>query len=231
MMSFVVKTQESKSITRYKPGLMWNFTGLRPAKSGKAEKYDRLVFDITYNKYGNAPSSFTSLFSSIGLNTNFLFDIPINAFGHVSVATGLRHSLFRTENNIEYSLKSTHYKNKSETESVILKHKLLGGNSIGIPFEIRLRTKSVNHLKLHIGTALSYQWNVFDKMVSGKMASRKVVKEFYKTEYNRMQVSAYVRVGFRNWGLFTSYMLNPLFKNRKDTNPHLLQAGLNVSLF
>ena len=47
--SFAQYNSEPNLISRYKPGVMFHYTGLRPAEAEKAQKYDRLVFDITYN--------------------------------------------------------------------------------------------------------------------------------------------------------------------------------------
>ena len=38
-------------ISRFRPGTMWFMTGFRPAIPEKVRKYDRLVFDITYNDW------------------------------------------------------------------------------------------------------------------------------------------------------------------------------------
>ena len=38
-------------ISRFRPGSMWFYTGLRPATPEKVRKYDRLIFDVTYNDW------------------------------------------------------------------------------------------------------------------------------------------------------------------------------------
>ena len=38
-------------ISQFKAGFMWFYTGLRPAKEDKVRKYDRLIFDLTYNDW------------------------------------------------------------------------------------------------------------------------------------------------------------------------------------
>ena len=48
---------------------------------------------------------------------------------------------------------------------------------------------------------------------------------------NRLIYSVHARVGLRNWALYFSYNLNPIFSNQLSTQLNLVQMGLSVSLF
>ena len=96
------KAQNSKEdlISRYRPGTMWFFTGFRPAKAEKVTKYDRLMFDLTYNSWnGRDRKPFDNNWTSIGFNTSLMFDIPLTKGNTISLGTGLTHSLFRIQHD------------------------------------------------------------------------------------------------------------------------------------
>src|SRR5574343_1397510 len=84
-------------ISRFRPGSMWFYPGLRPATPEKVRKYDRLMFDLTYNTFNGALKPFKNNWNSIGFNTNLLFEIPITKGNTVSFGIGFTHSLFSVE--------------------------------------------------------------------------------------------------------------------------------------
>ena len=150
-LAFSAQSQFNKDTgnkSRFKPGFMWNFTGLRPAEAGKAQKYDRLVFDVIYNDWFGDLKTFKNQWSSIGLNTNMLFDIPLNGSNTISFGTGIRHTLFRTENlaNLFSADPTNTYTVISNAPSAVdVKRRLFCGNAIGIPLEMRFRTQNWKH--------------------------------------------------------------------------------------
>ena len=85
--------------SKFRPGAMWFFTGWRPASIEKVHKYDRLIFDITYNDWMGDKDLFEVHWASIGLNTNLLFDIPLTKGNTVSIGTGLSHEFHVTRHN------------------------------------------------------------------------------------------------------------------------------------
>jgi hypothetical protein len=220
--------------SRYKPGLMWNFTGFRPAKAGKAKKYDRLVFDVTYNDWFGDLRTFRNKWSSIGLNTNLLFDISLNRTSTISLGTGFRHSLFRTENLAHLFAADptrTYTTVTDGSQASDVKRRLLCGNAIGFPVEFRFRTKAWQHFKFHVGGTLAYQLNIYAKSVFSGQEGREVVKDFNFADVNRLSLSTHVRMGIRNWGVYASYGVTPMFSNRSSTNLHIFQLAVSVSLF
>ena len=212
-----------------KPGILWNFTGLRPAKAGKAMKYDRFVFDITYNDWLGELRSFQNQWSSIGLNSNVLFDISLNKKNTFSFGMGFRHSLFRTENlsNLFVSDPTGSYTLVKEGNADA-KRILLCGNALGMPLELRFKTKGRDHFKFHIGVTPAYQLNIYSKTVFDNGNSE---KDFHFVDLNRFSLTGHVRLGVRNWALYGACSINPLFYSRASTTLHLLQLGLSVSLF
>ncbi|MEY4604100.1 MAG: hypothetical protein RIT43_1392 [Bacteroidota bacterium] len=224
-----VSAQKDDEREGSKPGILWNFTGLRPAKAGKAMKYDRLVFDVTYNDWLGELRSFQNQWSSIGLNTNLMFDFPLNKKSTVSFGTGVRHSLFRTENlsNLFVCDPTGSYTQiKEGTASA--KRILLCGNSLGIPLEFRFRTKGRDHFKFQFGFTPAYQLNIYSKTV---FSNGNVSKDYHFVDLNRFALSGHIRFGIRNWAIYGACSINPLFYSRASATLHLLQLGLSVSLF
>jgi hypothetical protein len=220
-------------ISRFHPGSMWFYAGIRPAETEKVRKYDRLIFDVTYNTFTGALKPFKNNWNSIGLNTNLMFDIPIKKGNTMSFGVGLTHSLFTIETSgksfnadtsFTFTQLSSYQPFAEETRRLI-------GNSFAVPVEFRFRTKGWKHFKLHIGGRIGYQSNVFSKTINHFQYGKQVFKDHSFVDVNPLIYSAHMRVGMRNWAVYGSYNLNSLFKNKSSAQLHLFQVGLSVSLF
>lgn len=227
---------EPNLVSRYKPGFMFHFTGFRPAEEEKAQKYDRLVFDLTYNDWMGDLQAFKNRWSSIGINTNLLFDIPLTRKGTVSIGTGIRQSFFKTENLSNQFLADPSNNFTVLTNSVStsgIKKRLLCGNAIGVPFELRFRTKGWKHVKLHVGGVVAYQCNIYSKTIynGATQIEGGLYKNYDFADINRLALSTHVRLGIRNWAIYGSYGINSLFSNRSSAELRLFQLGVSVSLF
>ncbi len=221
-------------ISRFRAGSMWFFTGFRPAIPEKVRKYDRLIFDLSYNDWVGDLEPFKNKWNSIGLNTSLMFDIPISKGNTVSFGTGLSHSLFRV-NTMNHSFAPDPTENftvySSSSNANNLKSSFLCGNTISIPLEFRFRTKGWKHFKFHLGGKIGYQLNMYTRSVSEGQNGRMILKDHNFADVQRLIYSAHFRIGIRNWALFGSYNLNSLFSNDNSPNLNLLQMGLSISLF
>jgi hypothetical protein len=227
---------EGDLISRFRPGTMWFYTGLRPAELEKVRRYDRLIFDLTYNDWNGDLKAFKNDWKSIGFNTSLMFDIPITKGNTVSFGTGLTHSLFKIsctghlfqpDSTYKYT---THYPEISNG-FVPVPDRYLCGNSLSIPIEMRFRTKGWKHFKFHIGGKVGYQFNIYSKAVTDGLNGKIIEKYYNYPDVNHLTYSAHLRVGIRNWALYASYNLNSLFANKSSVNLNLIQAGLSISLF
>ncbi len=220
-------------ISRFRPGSMWFYTGFRPATPEKVRKYDRLMFDLTYNTFNGDLKAFKNSWKSIGLNTNLMFDIPITKGNTVSFGVGLAHSLFRVETSGKSFNPDTSYTftELSSYQPFAEENRYLIGNSFSVPLEFRFRTKGWKHFKVHIGGRIGYQANLYSKTVNHYFNGKQVFKDHTFADVNPLIYSAHVRIGIRNWALYGSYNLNALFKNKASVQLNLFQVGLSVSLF
>lgn len=220
-------------ISRFRPGFMWFFTGYRPAEPEKVRKYDRLMFDVTYNTWSGDLKPFENKWNSIGFNTCLMFDIPITKGNTVSFGTGLCHSLFRINSAYHlFAADSTNtFTEHFDIQTLVAEKSFLGGNSLSVPIEFRFRTKGWKHFKVHIGGKVGYQLGMYSKVVMNGENGDLTQKNRNFADVNRLTYSAHMRIGMRNWALFGSYNFNPLFSQEKSVQLNLLQVGLTISLF
>lgn len=220
-------------ISRFKPGSMWYFTGFRPAELEKVRKYDRLIFDLTYNTWSGDLKPFDNKWNSIGFNTSLMFDIPITKGNTVSFGTGLSHSLFRV--NTSYQLfipdSTNTFTEHYNINTFAPETRFLGGNSLSVPIEFRFRTKGWKHFKVHIGGKVGYQLGMYSKVRVNTINGNQIQKDRGFADENKLLYSGHVRIGMRNWALFGSYNFNTVFSNDQSIKLNLVQVGLSVSLF
>lgn len=236
LFSFQGKTQYTSEgadlISRFRPGVMWFNTGLRPAEIEKVRKYDRLVFDITYSDWAGDKKPFQNKWASLGLNSSIYFDIPMVKNNLVSFGTGLSHSLFTVHHdNLFVSDSTNSFTLYNELDTLPFAKNKLVGNSIAIPIEFRFRTKGWKHVKFHLGGKIGYQLNLFQKTHFDGENGKVIEKSYDIADLNRLNYSVHMRIGIRNWGLFASYNLNGLFKSSESVKLNLLQLGLSISLY
>ena len=219
--------------SRFRPGFMWFYTGLRPAKVEKVRRYDRLIFDLTYNDWIGDNDPFKNHWASIGLNTNLMFDIPLTKGNTVSLGLGIAHELrkIRHDNHLigDELLGTTSYLAKDTTDN--FEKSVFGTNTFSIPIEIRFRKESWRHVKLHLGGKIGYQVNAFNKYVSKVDGRKTITKQIGFPDENNLVYSAHLRLGLRNWALFGSYNFNTLFSDKNSVQLNAIQLGLSISLY
>lgn len=219
--------------SRFRGGIMWFYTGLRPAKKEKARKYDRLIFDLTYNDWNGDQELFQNHWASIGLNTNIMFDIPLTKGNTVALGIGVAHQFtnIRHNNHLikDYTNGTTTFAPKNPSDN--FQKSVLGGNSFSMPLELRFRNEGWRHFKFHIGGKIGYQANIFSKYVGSNEGQRDIKKAFGFPDDNKLIYSAHVRIGLRNWALFASYNFNTIFSNAASVQLNQVQAGLSISLY
>ena len=220
-------------ISRFRPGLMWFYTGLRPAKIEKVRKYDRLIFDVTYNDWSGDKEPFENHWASIGLNTNLMFDIPLVKGNKIALGIGIAHQYINIRHDqvvvIDDVNNSTSFY-KPEFSPVAVKS-FVSGNSFSIPIELRFRNESWRHFKVHIGGKIGYQANIYSKETFNVNGHKEKNKRFSFPDQSELIYSAHVRVGLRNIALYGSYNFNTLFTNKASDQLNLLQFGISISLF
>lgn len=222
-----------KEISRYRPGAFWFFTGWRPSKAAKLNKYDRLITEVTFNDWVGDRDLFKNHWASFGLNTNFMFDIPLAKGNKVSLGIGIAHQFttIRHNNHLEVDpiAKTTIFRPKDSLD--VFSRSSLVGNSFSIPIEFRFRNEGWKHFKVHIGGKIGYQAQLSSKYVTKMNGHKQVVRDNGFYDANKLIYSAHVRIGMRNWAVFASYNFNTLFSNKNSTQLNAVQMGLSISWF
>lgn len=222
---------ENKS--RFRPGIMWYNTGWKPAKPGKVPKYDRLMFDITYNDWIGDRKTFKMKGPSMGMNVNWLFEFPLVKNNLLSIAFGPSYGFYNLRHDMpivyDEAGKYTQF-GDLEDQGYFGKRRLVG-HQLAIPVEFRIRTKGFKHFKVHLGGKIGYQLALTEKAKFEQEGEMMKTKIKASDDVNRLVYSAHVRIGIRNFALYGSYNFNPFYGNANSTQLHLLQLGLTVSLF
>ncbi len=226
---------DSSLISRYRPGFMWFYGGIRPSKLVDAKKYDRLIVDLNYNDWINKNQPlFKNHWSSIGFNIQTVFDIPFNANNTVGMGFGIGYGHSRIQS--DYLLNHV----DSNQTTILTEIPLNSGieksvftvNKIFVPIELRFRTAGWKHFKFQLGGRIGYQFlgqtHLFTKNNSGLEVE--TITSGFK-DLDPLLMSVHARIGIRNWALTASYNLNPYFKNKQSTTLNGLELGLSISLF
>lgn len=219
--------------SRFRPGLLWFYSGFKPYETEKLRKYDRLMVDIVYNDWYGDRDYLSSPTTSIGFNASLMFDVVLAKDNRVSFGWGIGFS---------------HYNNKSElqftrdfaTNTTLIsdfpagnepKSSKFGANYIEIPLELRFRTKGFKHFKFMVGGKVGYQLNSFSKetiRVDGKNYS---TKQYNFADSNPLRYGATIRVGVRNWAIYGAYYFSPLFTGDGSADLTPISLGITLSLF
>ncbi len=220
-------------ISRFKPGTFWYLDGWRPTKTDKIRKYDRLIFDVTYNTWNGDKKILSNSWNSIGFNSNLYFDIPLNPNNTISLGTGFGHSFFRIQHKGFLSSDPTGSFTQMNDSliSYTFDKSIFAGHNLNVPIELRFRSKGWKHFKFHIGGKIGYQLRLYNKTITNTAVGKDIYVNRGFPDITRLTYSAHLRLGFRNWGLFGSYHFNPIFKNSDSPKLNLIQLGISMSLF
>ncbi len=227
------KVGDGQLKSRFRPGIMWNFTGFKPAKAEKGFKYDRLLFDITYNDWVGDRGPFKLKGPSMGMNVSFMFDFPLDKNGTVSFAVGPQYGFYNTRHDLAYQF---NFEEDYTTFDIQQNAGDMGmikavGNYLQVPIEFRFRTKGWQHFKFHIGGRIGYLFAFNEKSKWQENDVSYVRKDYSTPDISRLLYSAHIRFGIRNWAIYASYNFNPMFKNEQSTKLNQFQLGLTISLY
>lgn len=228
LIAFSSFSQERKA-SRFRPGFMWFYTGLRPSHKG-SPKYDRLMLDLTYNTWKNDSSVVRALPGSIGFNLHTMFDIPLTANDVISIGIGLSYRFQKVK--FEGSLNTTADGTGTRIDLYDLPANGLTkyqfrSSSFAVPLELRFRTPRWRHVKLHIGGYFGYRTTVKTKY---RLDGDTDVSHRF-ADANRLVYGLHARIGIRNLAFFVDYSLSPQFTSPSSPKIYPVSAGITLSLF
>jgi hypothetical protein len=223
--------QDPDLISRHRPGILWYFTGLRPLKDADNRKYDRLIVDVTYNDWLGAVSPFENRWNSIGINTNFMFDVRSKKYQSLSFGWGFAYAFSNVSTNrklIEANSNVVILANKSTLDSY--NHNAIQAHRFYLPLELRFASKKWNRIKFIIGANVGIQ-PFLNQVFLTKSAGEKEYFTKELSDRSLLNYGVHFRAGTRSLALFGSYQINSLFKSRESVKLHPFQFGLSISLF
>ncbi len=223
--------QDPDLISRHRPGILWYFTGLRPLQDADNRKYDRLIVDVTYNDWLGAVSPFENRWNSIGINTNFMFDLRSKKQQAVSFGWGFAYAFSNVSTNrklIETTPSVVILENKSQLDSY--DQNAIQAHRFYIPIELRFASKKWSRFKFIIGANVGIQ-PFLNQVFLTKSEGEKEYFTNVLSDRNLLSYGVHFRAGTRSIALFGAYQYNSLFKSRESVKLHPFQFGLSISLF
>lgn len=211
--------QDSVHVSRYRPGIMWYNTGLKPARFG-APKYDRFLFELGHSTAFIDSEKANTKWYSPNWNAQFIFDIPFVNKGIASLGVGL--GIGQTRFSMEREM---HFDKDMQFAGFgfVANTSALRSSALFIPVELRLRTPGWKHVKVHIGGRVSYAYST--KYLLELDDAHSLQKTKINEGSNKLLYSVHARLGIRNWAFFASYTLNPYLKSK-----YYDLTGLNMGL-
>jgi hypothetical protein len=222
---------DPKVASRHRPGIMWFYTGLKPAGRNSGPKYDRFMIDLDYNSFVKDSMFLNAKPLSIGFNFHLMFDIPLAPKNTVGLGIGLsfRHQRISFDGMLQRNTESrstqllmTPAGAESPEKSVF------ASDAFAIPVELRFRTPNWSHVKLHVGAHAGIYTRTYTKT---RFAGTDTDKSRDFFDADRFFYGVHARFGLRNWALFADYSLRPQFKSPNSTNLHAVSFGITCSVF
>ena len=217
--------QHDKLISRYKPGIMWYYNGLRPLKDSRLKKFDRLIVDITYNDWFSASHGLISnSWKSIGYNINFMFEERSKKDNRFSFGYGLRYvySSILTDFNLTQGHGDLYVNQRTASDSYTVNK--LREHSLVLPLELRFGKPKPKTFKVNLGGFIGYGFPVRQATIYKASKELSLMREASGIKYG-----VHLRIGGRSLAGFCSLQLGHLF--RKNNAVYPFQAGISYSLF
>lgn len=219
--------------SRFRPGVAWFYSGLKPFEEEKLHKYDRLMVDVVYNDWHGEKDYFSSPWNSIGFNASLMFDVILTQGNTMSFGWGIGFSHFSNKSKLQFTrdlVNNTTLVSDFPTGSNVSDSKF-GANYVEIPLELRFRTKGFKHFKFMIGGKIGYQLNAYSKEKVRVDGKNYATKQFNFADSNPLRYAATVRVGIRNWAVYGAYYFSPLFTGDGSADLTPISMGITLSLF
>lgn len=225
---FGQKEYDTEIESNSRPGIFYYLTW-KTSNKPKPRKYDRFIFDIYYSGAISSENIATKTAINLGFSTNFMNEFALNKKNTVSIGTGI--GLSTTKVNLRSNLLLGHDNSIVSFPSSTSDYKKnsLNGFNINIPVELRFRTKGWGHYKIHVGGRIGYQVKLSEKYFFED--SDRNYKTSLKSAAENYSYSVHTRIGIRNYSIYASYNLNPLFKHHESPKMNWFQLGCSISLF
>lgn len=170
---------------------------------------DQFYIGITHALLQDKPPGFSQRSLSLGIQTGFVRDFPINAARTWAIAPGIGYSYL----NLHHNLAPT---DGLEFPSQILEsydRNTLSLHYLDFPLEIRWRTSTPeSHKFWRVYTGFKVSYLVADKAVTSSDLAQFTIKN--NADLNQWVYGVYLSAGFNTWNIYMYYGLNSIYKNQ-----------------
>ncbi len=189
---------------------------------------DQFFLGLTYNTLVKTPSNFNQNGLSLGVNTGFLRDFPINKKRTVAIAIGLGASYNKYHQNLRVS------KQNGATFYRIIGNEIYDRNkleqvTLDLPIEFRWRNSTptkYDFFRIYTGFKFGYQ--IYNKtLYIGDDGTENVQNN---TDFNKLQYGPSLSVGYNTWNLHAYYGLNSIFKSAVLDGQNIQMSTVNFGL-
>jgi len=216
-------------ISRHRPGLLWYFDGLRPTKSTDNHKYDRLIFDLTYNDWVGDLNPFHNRWNSIGFNTCFMNDLKFKKTNVVSLGIGVGYGFSTISSSKRFVIDQQLVEIANLKKSSVYDYASIHIHRFYIPLELRFSSKNWNRFKFAFGGSIGINSGSSQSLIGRDGSTQQFTS--LKANTPLLNYGLHCRFGLRNFAVFSSYQINGFFREPSNPNLHQLQIGLSISLF
>ncbi len=190
---------------------------------------DQFYAGITYVLSQNKPSGYSQYGFSMGLNTGFLRDMPINKRRNIAVALGVGFSYL----SINHNLSSIKVNNVTLNEVINpIQRGFLETIHLDFPIEFRWRTSTPSTFAFYrVYFGLRNSFKIYDKT---RIESTNLNVSNYDTDVPKFLLTPYFAFGNSNINFIVSYTLQPLINGDiKATGEKikLNQLGLGLQFY
>jgi hypothetical protein len=209
--------------------------------STRLKKSDRVVFDIFYDMWQDAPANIGFKSIQPGFAYTSFQDFPLGN-SNFSIALGVGISVHNmhtdalltldTAGNTEFMTIPASVTFGGETKDISYKINKLTLSYIETPLEFRFRTKSVYPFKIYAGFKLGillqeHTKYVGDDFITGSENEIKF-KEYKHQNFETLRYGPTIRIAYRWISLYGSYNMTPVFE--KDKGPQMYPISVGLSL-
>lgn len=196
-------------------------------KNYKNDPHDRIIFELNYTNWLNAPEAIKSDWKCIGINFSLMFDKPIK-HSHFSIGYGLGIYTHNYSSNAGfiYQLDSTNNKVQTllEPRKDSYSANRYNEKSVEIPLEIRFRSKTEHMFKMMLGAKIGYVFSNYKKTDDADG----VVRRYNIKNINPLRYGVHFRIGVEQISLTACYYLSEIFNENGAKGIHPFSVGLAI---
>ena len=164
----------------------------------------------------------------LGFNAGFLRDFPLNSKRNFAIAPGFGYSFKNYNHELLISEVNNQIRYTNINGIINPSKNYFRLQYIDFPLEIRWRTSTAeSHKFWRVYTGFKLSYLVKSKsFYKDEVVTSKIVNN---PDFNKLNYSAYLSLGWNTWNIHVNYGLLPLFNNPSNSdlsNVHYLDIGL-----